>query len=251
MSKKIIYITGAGVSEKSGIPTFRGKDGFWTIGSKNYTPQQMATRQMYLERPDEFLLWYFRRFVSYENLKPNLVHYWLSKKNLVTQNIDGLDEKAGNSTYIPIHGQIDKVTTFNDQNLTTPLINAPWDEVKNNCSDFDDNLTLKKTLLNAFKISKLTLRPEKNISLKPFVLLFDEYYTELYKISKVQELFQQADHMIFMGTSFSVNITNIALDIAIYKDAIIEVVNPDHIDLKIDNVIYHRMKAHEYVMENI
>ena len=42
-----LYITGAGVSSDSGIPTFRGSDGFWTIGSKNYTPQEMATRTMY------------------------------------------------------------------------------------------------------------------------------------------------------------------------------------------------------------
>jgi NAD-dependent deacetylase len=50
----ILYITGAGVSAESGIPTFRGKDGFWTIGSVNYTPQEMATRAMYLTHPDEF-----------------------------------------------------------------------------------------------------------------------------------------------------------------------------------------------------
>ena len=53
-----LYITGAGVSSESGIPTFRGVDGFWTIGSKNYTPQEMATRKMYEEKPDQFLVWY-------------------------------------------------------------------------------------------------------------------------------------------------------------------------------------------------
>ena len=41
-----LFITGAGVSASSGIPTFRGNDGFWTVGSKNYTPQEMATRMM-------------------------------------------------------------------------------------------------------------------------------------------------------------------------------------------------------------
>ena len=44
---RTLYITGAGVSSDSGIPTFRGADGFWTIGSENYTPQEMATRHMY------------------------------------------------------------------------------------------------------------------------------------------------------------------------------------------------------------
>ena len=46
ISGKTLYITGAGVSADSGIPTFRGEDGYWTIGSANYTPQEMATRRM-------------------------------------------------------------------------------------------------------------------------------------------------------------------------------------------------------------
>ena len=58
MIENILYITGAGVSAESGIPTFRGNDGFWTIGSVNYTPQEMATRHMYQNNPEEFLLWY-------------------------------------------------------------------------------------------------------------------------------------------------------------------------------------------------
>ena len=55
-----LYITGAGVSADSGIPTFRGEDGFWTIGSVNYTPQEMATRAMYLQKPDEFTFQSFK-----------------------------------------------------------------------------------------------------------------------------------------------------------------------------------------------
>ena len=77
-----LYITGAGVSKQSGIPTFRGEDGFWTIGSVNYTPQEMATRQMYYQQPDEFLLWYYKRFATYRDVFPNSAHYWLSDKRL-------------------------------------------------------------------------------------------------------------------------------------------------------------------------
>ena len=110
MNERISYINGAGVSAKSGIPTFRGTDGLWTVGSQNYTPQEMATRQMYLSHPDEFLLWYFKRFASYRHIKPNAVHHWLADKRLVTQNIDGLDGKAGNAAYVPIHGRLDRAT---------------------------------------------------------------------------------------------------------------------------------------------
>ena len=100
-----LFITGAGVSVGSGIPAFRGADGFWTIGSVNYTPQEMATRRMYEDDPIQFLLWYYKRFASYKNSKPNIVHKWLSDKYLITQNIDGLDYKAGNKNYISIHGR--------------------------------------------------------------------------------------------------------------------------------------------------
>ena len=87
-----LYITGAGVSADSGIPTFRGEDGFWTIGSKNYTPQEMASRKMYLENPTEFLSWYYLRFAKYRNAIPNSVHFFLSDKNLPSELLTDLNQ---------------------------------------------------------------------------------------------------------------------------------------------------------------
>lgn len=232
-----LYITGAGVSAESGIPTFRGEDGFWTIGSKNYTPQEMATRAMYENNPAEFLTWYYKRFVAYRNHGPNDVHRWLADKTLITQNIDGLDGKAGNNDYISIHGRIDQVTPFHIQGEDVERSTAPWDLVD------EDNLT--QSLMDVFKISKLG--PELNVSLKPYVLLFDEYYTELYQITKAQELMQQADKMVFMGTSFSVNITNMALDVARFNQIPVEVVDPQPNAIFYPNVEYHRMTASEYI----
>ena len=171
-----LYITGAGVSQESGIPTFRGNDGFWTINSRNYTPQEMATRYMYMNNSVEFLLWYYKRFVKYRNFLPNKVHLWLSNKKLITQNIDGLDGKAGNHSYIAIHGRLDKVTLFHDQGLKVDVLDAPWEIVSKECPDEEDKDRLAKVLLEAFKISKLSKRPEKLKSLKPFVLLFDDCF---------------------------------------------------------------------------
>ncbi|MBT5300746.1 MAG: sirtuin [Tateyamaria sp.] len=249
MTKNTLYITGAGVSAESGIPTFRGTDGLWTVGSQNYTPQEMATRQMYLSHPDEFLLWYFKRFASYRHIKPNTVHHWLADKQLVTQNIDGLDGKAGNTGYVPIHGRLDKVTVLHEQGLDVPLIDAPWEDVAVACDDMDDETRLTPVLLDAFKISKTTLTPEPDVSLKPFVLLFDEYYTDLYRMSEAEHLIQEAQRIVFMGTSFSVNITSIALRTAISNQALIEVVDPQPIDLGYGRVEYHEMTAADYVLE--
>ena len=125
MNSEPLYITGAGVSEESGIPTFRGNDGFWTIGSTNYTPQEMATRYMYQNNPEEFLLWYYKRFATYRAVEPNNVHFFLSNKRLITQNVDGLDGKAGNPYYIPIHGRLDKALIYDQMDRFSELIASP------------------------------------------------------------------------------------------------------------------------------
>ena len=252
-----LYITGAGVSAESGIPTFRGEDGYWTIGSQNYTPQQMATRAMYRVRPGQFLLWYFKRFATYRHYGPNAVHTWLSDKNLITQNIDGLDGKAGNQDYIPIHGRLDKVTLFHDQEIfiqeetlgageRITLMPAPWAEL----SDFEeDDETLEQDLLTLFRIDPELGQPELYRSYKPFVLLFDEYYTDLYRMSEAEARMRATDRMVFIGTSFSVNITQIALKHAIARDIPVEVVDPNPVTLPYSKVTYHPMKASEYVRQ--
>lgn len=245
--KEKLYITGAGVSSESGIPTFRGEDGFWTIGSKNYTPQEMATRYMYENNPAEFLVWYYKRFVKYRNSSPNDVHKWLKNKKLITQNIDGLDGKAGNKMYIPIHGRLDKVTLFHDQGLKVSIIDAPWDKIAAECPDENDKEKLTNLLLEYFKISKISLKPEKMQSFKPFVLLFDEYYTDIYRMSEAETWMRNSKNLIFLGTSFSVNITSIALNYALLNNANIEIVDPDPVNLNLNNIKYHKMKAAEYI----
>lgn len=56
-SKPITILTGAGISAESNIPTFRGPEGYWTIGSKEYHPQEMATNSMFMQKPDEVWKW--------------------------------------------------------------------------------------------------------------------------------------------------------------------------------------------------
>lgn len=237
-----LYITGAGVSAESGIPTFRGEDGFWTIGSRNYTPMEMATRRMYIENPVEFLSWYYHRFATYRNHGPNSVHHWLADKNLITQNIDGLDGKAGNKTYIAIHGRLDQMTYFHEQGPRVETYTTPWEQV--------DESHLVESLLALFKISQQTLKPELDISFKPYVLLFDEFYTDLYRISEAQQRMREAQRIIFMGTSFSVNITQMALETAVQFDIPIEIVDPNPVRIHYENTRYHTMKASEYITQS-
>lgn len=198
----------------------------------------MATRAMYTQRPLEFLRWYYHRFVTYRHHGPNAVHDWLADKNLITQNIDGLDGKAGNRDYIAIHGRIDQITLFHDQESADSItpVDARWDAV-----DADD---LDASLLSLFCIDGT---PKLGESLKPFVLLFDEYYTDLYRISEAQRRMLLCDRMVFMGTSFSVNITNMALQVAVERGIPVDVVDPDPVQVPYANTCYHRMSAMEYI----
>ncbi|ARN74575.1 SIR2 family NAD-dependent protein deacylase [Oceanicoccus sagamiensis] len=237
-----LYITGAGVSAESGIPTFRGRDGYWTIDSENYTPQEMATRHMYINNPVEFLSWYYHRFATYRHHGPNEVHHWLADKNLITQNIDGLDGKAGNKHYIAIHGRLDQRTIFYPQEEIVEIIDTPWDDV--------DEDRLSESLLALFNIQQQS-PPQLHQAYKPYVLLFDEYYTENYRISEAQQRMRDADKIVFMGTSFSVNITQMALEIAYQKNTPIDIIDPEPVTINYPNANYHIMTALEYINSDL
>ena len=107
-----------------------------------------------------------------------------------------------------------------------------------------------KTLLEYFKIEKnrqQKYHPTLGYSLKPFVLLFDEIYTDLYRIGEAQQRMTKANKMVFMGTSFSVNITAIALKIAASNSIDVEIIDPNPIDIGYKHAAYFEMSALEYV----
>src|SRR5512142_2112025 len=91
---RVVVLTGAGISAESGIPTFRGKDGFWVVGSRNYMPQEMATQEMFRRAPEEVWRWYLYRFGACAGARPNAGHEALAaldralgdRFHLITQN---------------------------------------------------------------------------------------------------------------------------------------------------------------------
>ncbi len=113
----IVILTGAGISAESGIPTFRGEDGYWTVGSKVYHPQELATFESFRRLPVDVWQWYLYRRTVCRRAQPNPAHEALvaleqalgDRFRLITQNVDGLHLRAGQSrerTY-EIHGNLD------------------------------------------------------------------------------------------------------------------------------------------------
>lgn len=110
-STNIVFFGGAGVSTESGIPDFRSEDGLYRQKYK-YSPEQVISHSFFMKYPEVFYEFYKDKMMCLE-AKPNAAHNKISEleksgklKAVVTQNIDGLHQKAGNKTVYELHGSI-------------------------------------------------------------------------------------------------------------------------------------------------
>ncbi|MBR2768508.1 MAG: NAD-dependent protein deacylase [Solobacterium sp.] len=110
-AKRIVFFTGAGVSTDSGIPDFRSQDGLYHLKYK-YPPEEIVSHHFFVEKPEEFWEFYKDKMLNLD-AEPNVTHRFMAEcekagKSLgvVTQNIDGLHQKAGSKTVYELHGSV-------------------------------------------------------------------------------------------------------------------------------------------------
>ena len=128
--KNIFILTGAGISEESGIPTFRGVGGLWN----EYKMNEIANPATFHKYPELVWKFYYERIDNVLSAQPNEAHYALEKLertgeyiNIITQNVDNLHEKAGSKDVIHMHGEILKAvcptcgTLYNVDKIERPL----------------------------------------------------------------------------------------------------------------------------------
>jgi len=108
-SPRIAVLTGAGISAESGIPTFRGAGGLW----KNFRPEELATPEAFNRDPETVWEWYLWRRELIAQAQPNAGHRALVELQertpeftLITQNVDGLHDRAGSRRILKVHGDI-------------------------------------------------------------------------------------------------------------------------------------------------
>ena len=116
-SNNIVFFGGAGVSTESGIPDFRSKDGLYNqhdVNFAQYNPEYLLSRECLYAHPKVFYEFY-RQKMDVRGVQPNITHYYLAElerqgklKAIVTQNIDGLHQKAGSNIVHEIHGTTQK-----------------------------------------------------------------------------------------------------------------------------------------------
>ena len=212
-SDAIGVVTGAGVSVASGLPMFRGSgpDAIWSQDDL-----EIATFAYYRRDPSGWWRWFFDRFSGLDRAEPNAAHFALAALEahhtstggqflLVTQNIDTLHERAGTKHLVKIHGTSTAVRC----SRTGCLRGAPNGSIP--ISEVDLSL-----LRSDPESTSIPVCPECGAIVRPHALLFDEYYVEHhdYGFARAKHALENVDLMMFIGTSFSVGITALALDAA-------------------------------------
>lgn len=200
----VVVLGGAGLSAQSGVPTFRGPNGYWTVGSRNYQPMELATASAFSKMPTEIWRWYLYRRTMCRRAAPNPGHDALVRLEtalgdrfaLVTQNVDGLHLRAGHSPQrvFQIHGNIDFMRCA--ERCTDRLTPVP-----NGLPEFDRDTPLEEAVFSQLVCA------DCGGPARPHVLWFDEYYDEsLFFAETAMRKATEADLLIVVGTSGTTNL---------------------------------------------
>lgn len=239
-ARDILVVTGAGVSLASGIPTFRGQDPD-AIWKADVT--ELGTFRYFSQDPVGSWRWYLSRFEKALGAKPNPAHTALVELEdacaragghllLVTQNIDGLHRQAGSRDLIEVHGRADRVRCPRQGCAHgAPAGSLPRE-------DFD----LARFLADPGQ-ETLPRCPACRAALRQHVLWFDEYYDSHhdYQWSRVLDAARTCAAVLFVGTSFSVGVTDLILTSALERGCPVLSVDPS--GLPVPGVICLRASA--------
>jgi NAD-dependent deacetylase len=121
--RKLVVLTGAGVSAESGIRTFRDTGGLW----EEYDVMEVASYDGWLQNPELVLRFYNERRQQLKNTQPNQAHIMLAEAekyfdvHIITQNVDNLHERAGSTKILHLHGELTKVESTTDSTFVQEI----------------------------------------------------------------------------------------------------------------------------------
>ncbi len=213
--KKIVVLSGAGISAESGLSTFRDNNGLW----ENYNVYEVATPEAWRKNPKMVLEFYKKRYEQVINAQPNAAHYALAELEqqytveIITQNIDDLHERAGSSRVLHLHGEIKKA-----RSTANPAILI---ELQSRYIQLGDKCPMGSQL-------------------RPHVVWFGEAVPEMSRAAKIAT---QADVFIIVGTSLNVYPAAGLLDFVPSETPVI-LIDPADITIPSErNVIHIKEKA--------
>jgi NAD-dependent deacetylase len=222
--RDVLIVTGAGISAESGIPTFRGPGGYWTVGSEVYRPEDLATRAAFERMPEEIWRWYLYRRGVCGIAEPNEAHRAVARLEhklgerflLVTQNVDGLHLRAGSSASrtLQIHGNLGYARCMR--------CGTPPEALPEHVRIADQREPLTPAHAAALRC------PRCGGWTRPHVLWFDESYDEpLFRAESAARAAERAGLVITVGSSGGTNLPMHLAATAAARGAVLVDVNPD------------------------
>lgn len=218
---KLVFLTGAGLSAESGLPTFRGGDGYWTIGSENYTPQEIATEAFWEHQPWEVWKWSQRFTHAVLAGQPNVGHEAIARisKHLgdrcvvITQNADGYHQAAGTQNVLEIHGNALQVRCSESCEYPPVLLPIPASVSGEAVVD----------------LANPDMRcPKCKHFLRPHALFFDETYNdELYNLRASLNATRQTGLLVIVGTAGVTSLPQEIVETAWERGSFIVDINPE------------------------
>jgi NAD-dependent protein deacetylase/lipoamidase len=221
-ARRAMTLTGAGVSAESGIPTFRGADGagFWG----RYDPLELASRAGYERNPERCWAWYAMRRAQLRGVEPNPAHYALARLGayypdftLVTQNVDGLHERAGSRGVIELHGNLAHVKCL-VENRPVPYEDPP------------DAPVVTEETLERGEWPVVPRCPQCGGLLRPDVVWFGEMLPAI-AFARAEDTAERCEVCFVVGTSAEVYPAASLPETAREHGALIVEVNPEETDL--------------------
>jgi NAD-dependent deacetylase len=223
-SEPLVFLTGAGISAESGVPTFRGEEGYWTVGSTHYRPTDLATNAAFRRMPEDVWSWYLYRRTVCLKAQPNAGHTALAALEqtlggrflLVTQNVDGLHRRAGNSDerIYEVHGNIDQMRCWEECTLQPfPIPQGVGPKERGEPFSEQDRALL--------------VCPRCGGPARPHVLWFDECYDEeRFRFESSLRAVKNAGALITVGSSGATNLPMQMVRLAAANGAVIIDINP-------------------------
>ena len=213
--KFVTFLTGAGISAESGIPTYRGHDGIWIKGTQYHQPKEIATFRFFKQDPLGFWEYTLNRWKLFSGKSPNAGHIALvgieqklgDSFRLITQNIDELHRKAGSSEehLSEIHG---KASTMRcSQECSEDIYPVPAIE-------------------HVEKEETKILCPRCLHYTRPNILLFDEIYNErLYKLDTSLAVARNTGIFFTIGTTGETYLPTLLSEVAMQESAVLVDIN--------------------------
>ena len=204
----ITFLTGAGISAASGIPTYRGSDGIWIKGTKFYKPESFGTFKHFESNQEEVWQYTFFRKKMFSEVEPNKAHFKLvevaellkTRFELLTQNIDNLHQRAGSENVYEIHGNLRKMRCASE-------CSKEIYEIPKAIALKSQNQDLMKKELELLKC------PLCGDYTRPNILWFDEYYNErLFKLHSALRIAKNSSLLIILGSSGATNLPQLLVE---------------------------------------